>query len=199
MSAPRQERLNDAFREVTGENLHDQESITAARDLIRNSPRVEERLQRRGLTYRELDDHMVDIQKGWFSTYMFSTPSDWGGGILGWGGAALGTVGKLLTLKPVEGIVTPLTGSPTVGKIARWGAVAASLYFLTPYLFGLWSRAEGDAAGVGIDWLNQRNESLQVLGSGTPQVAPDLGSGPGLSGPGNMGPLPPAPSPGSNP
>lgn len=96
-------------------------------------------------------------EKGWFNEYVYSTPSEWGDGALGWGGAAIGTIGKWLTAKPVEGIVTTGTGSVIAGKIARWGTVLAAAgvgaYFLWPHL----------VAGVGPGLSDLARETSSTL------------------------------------
>lgn len=62
------------------------------------------------------------MQKGWFDEYVK--------GEGGW--LSLGTIGKVLTMKPVEGVVNaiPLVNKiPFIGKIARAAAIGASIYF----------------------------------------------------------------------
>lgn len=65
-----------------------------------------------------------DAEKGWFEEYMYSKNRP-----------VLGTLGKWITAKPVEGIVNAATlnTTPFLGKIARWATVAAAvgagLYF----------------------------------------------------------------------
>ena len=52
----------------------------------------------------------------------------------------------------------------------------ALLYFGAPYLFKAAGAAEGAFAGVGLDWLRRRTQTLSKLGTGTnPSAPPDTG------------------------
>ncbi len=61
------------------------------------------------------------LKKGWFAEYVKGEK----------GLMSFGTLGKILSMKPVEGVVNAVTFNklPILGKIARWSAVAASIYF----------------------------------------------------------------------
>src|SRR3989338_11580083 len=66
-----------------------------------------------------LQDARNNAQKGWFEEYVKGDA----------GLVSFGTLGKLITAKPVEGIVNTATLNqvPILGKIARWATVAAAL------------------------------------------------------------------------
>lgn len=66
----------------------------------------------------------LDVQnaerKTWFSEYVYNKERP-----------VLGTLWNLLTMKPVEGVVNAVTFNkiPLVGKLARFAAIAAGVYF----------------------------------------------------------------------
>lgn len=169
MAAPRPEVLNDAFWDITGQRL-DRLSLTDARRALDDTRRVEEQLQKRSLTMRQLDDHIVNIKKGWFAEYVK--------GQNGW--LSFGTLGKLVTAKPVEGVVNTLTFNkvPLLGKIARWATVAAGLY----YGIGLLKQGAVAAYGGG-------NILLDRIGVGGGHLFPPMDMPPA---PPSLQPLPPA-------
>ncbi len=103
---------------------------------------------------RELSNSVEDVrtaqQKGWFSEYIYSQERP-----------VLGTLWKWLTFKPVEGLL----GGGTVGKIGRAAAIAAALYFGTPYLFNAFGATEGAATGTGLNWFSRFGKATQRLAS----------------------------------
>jgi hypothetical protein len=103
---------------------------------------------------RELSNSVEDArtaqQKGWFSEYIYSQERP-----------VLGTLWKWLTFKPVEGLL----GGGTVGKIGRAAAIAAALYFGTPYLFNAFGAAEGASTGTGLNWFSRFGKATQRLAS----------------------------------
>ncbi len=76
-----------------------------------------------------LQDARNNAQKGWFEENVYSKEMP-----------VFGTMAKVLTLKPVEGIVNTATlnVNPMIGKVARWGTVAAAAgagaWYLWPHL-----------------------------------------------------------------
>ncbi len=97
-----------------------------------------------------VEDNRVRQEKGWFSEYVYSQERP-----------VLGTLWKWLTFKPVEGLL----GGGTVGKIGRMAAIAAALYFGTPYLFSAFGAIEGQATGTGLNWFSRFGKSAQQLAS----------------------------------
>lgn len=108
----------------------------------------------RSLDRRELSSTVeaqrVSQEKGWFSEYVYSRERP-----------ILGTLWKWLTFKPVEGLL----GGGTVGKIGRAAAIAAALYFGTPYLFKAFGAAEGAATGPGMNWFSRFNKAATKVAS----------------------------------
>ena|SRR3989338_2114601 len=99
-----------------------------------------------------------EAQKGWFEEYVYS--KDW---------PVLGTLAKWLTLKPVEGIVTGVTGSNLLGKAARVGAIGGAVYLSAPYVMNAFAMGEGAASGTGLDWLSRLNQARGRLGTAMPR------------------------------
>lgn len=131
MSAPRQEIAE--FRKLM-ENLPGGSSPETVRDPTRRQAFLKaNRLQLRSLgieseaqfqkRHVEMQNQINDEQKGsfrkWIDQYVYSPNHP-----------VLGTFWKLITAKPVEGVVNAVPFMPSiVGKVARWSAVAAGLYF----------------------------------------------------------------------
>jgi hypothetical protein len=93
-------------------------------------------------------------QKSWFADYIYDTDRN-----------VLSNLGSIVTGRPVEGVVTGLTGSWLLGKTARVGAMAAALYYGTPYLFQAFGAAEKAATGTGMNWLGRFGNSIKTLAS----------------------------------
>ncbi len=127
--------------------------MSRATDNTQN-PERSDRRSNQPVDRRELSDSVEDDrvrqEKGWFSEYVYSRERP-----------VLGTLWKWLTFKPVEGLL----GGGTVGKIGRAAAIAAALYFGTPYLFKAFGMAEGAATGPGMSWFSRFNKAATKVAS----------------------------------
>lgn len=119
-----------------------------------NEPRLNPGVRSAPATGRETVDaaeaQEVAQQKGWFSEYVYSRERP-----------IIGTLWKWLTFKPVEGLL----GGGVVGKVGRGAAIAAALYFGTPYLFKAFGAAEGASTGTGLNWFQRFGNAVKKLAS----------------------------------
>lgn len=112
-------------------------------------------------TDRELQDIHNESQKGsfrkWIDEYVYSPDHP-----------ILGTFGKLITAKPVEGVINSIPFMPSiVGKAARWGTVATGGYFLGSWLLSLLTSGATAAYGGG-------DIILDRIGAGGGQLFPGM-------------------------
>jgi hypothetical protein len=90
---------------------------------VAKNPNFAKRFKEFNISSREQLASTVEssLKKGWFAEYVKGEK----------GLMSFGTLGKILSMKPVEGVVNAVTFNklPILGKIARWSAVAAAAYF----------------------------------------------------------------------
>jgi hypothetical protein len=112
--------VGKALQSITGQDFSKM-SPSEAQALMQKTPNFEAKLKATNITREQVNDHLNGMQKGWFDKYVK--------GEGGW--LSFGTVGKVLSMKPVEGVVNAATFNkvPLLGKAARVAAIAAAVYF----------------------------------------------------------------------
>lgn len=127
----------------------------------------------------------IEQQKGafgkWIDEYIYSSDSP-----------VMGTFGKWITAKPVEGVVNAVTFNkvPTLGKIARWATVATGVGLLGYWLYNQFLGVAATRAGAAVDTAMQIQDAGRVLAQPEAFTYPGLSPASGGAGVPAMTPAP---------